>query len=455
MAFRVASYWDLEGTFDAGPAFDRGCPPSALVDGKPRRQRSRLRPDDGSSTPPTRRPPRRGRARALVDALDDAPFASARSRRSRTRARRTRRSCTSTLQQEASRKLGMSRSDDAVAQRLYENGYITYMRTDSTTLSESALTAARDAGPRALRREYVPDEPRPTSARSRTRRRRTRRSARRRPLPHARRRPRADRRRVPLYELIWKRTVASQMKDAAGHGLGPHRRRRPTAGRRVGASGTHDHVPRLPQAAYVEGTTTTTERRDDDRARCPPLPRATRRRAPRSSRAGHETKPPARYTEATLVKALEERGSAARRRTPRSSARSSTAATSTRRARRWCRRSSRSRSSAARAALPAARRLRVHRAHGGRPRRDRRRPQGPRRPWLREFYFGSDGVGRPASARHRASATSTPRAQLPIGDRRRHRAARRPLRPVPRGPRRRGRPDRRAPTCPTTCRPTS
>ena len=141
MEFVAADYWDIVATLDPGD-----------VHGAPRGGRRRKRvaqgrdfgrdgalkpPTSCSSTRPTRvRWPRRSRAPSS---------ASPRSRRSRTRAARRAPFMTSTLQQEASRKLRLSSQQTMrVAQRLYENGYITYMRTDSTTLSESALTAARD-----------------------------------------------------------------------------------------------------------------------------------------------------------------------------------------------------------------------------------------------------------------------------------------------------------------------
>jgi DNA topoisomerase-1 len=126
---------------------------------------------------------------------------------------------TSTLQQEASRKLRFSSKHAmSVAQRLYENGYITYMRTDSTTLSEAALSAARSQARELYGDDYVPQAPR-----------RYERKVKNAQEAHEAIRPAGDRFRTPaqvagelrgeefaLYELIWKRTVASQMADAAG-----------------------------------------------------------------------------------------------------------------------------------------------------------------------------------------------------------------------------------------------
>src|SRR5690606_33793322 len=127
---------------------------------------------------------------------------------------------TTTLQQEASRKLGFSASSTmSVAQRLYENGFITYMRTDSTTLSDTALNAARSQARELYGAEYVPDAPRGYAWKVTTAQE-----------AHEAIRPAGDDFRTPaqtgltgvqfrLYELIWMRTIASQMKDAAGNSL--------------------------------------------------------------------------------------------------------------------------------------------------------------------------------------------------------------------------------------------
>ena len=127
------------------------------------------------------------------------------------------------LQEEAGRKLRFSSSQTmSLAQSLYQNGYITYMRTDSTTLSETALNAARIADPREVRRRRTcPTRPASTRRRSRTPRRRTRRSAR--PATRSARPTRcaasSARQEFRLYELIWQRTIASQMTDARGESV--------------------------------------------------------------------------------------------------------------------------------------------------------------------------------------------------------------------------------------------
>ena len=162
MAFRVASYWDLEGTFDAGADHQPRMFPAKLhsVDGSRVARGSDFGPD-GRLTKQGVVHLDRGRAEALAAALAETSYAvrsveSKPYRRSPYPPFRT-----TTLQQEASRKLGMSASATmSVAQRLYENGFITYMRTDSTTLSDSAVDAARTQVRELYGADYLPDAPR-------------------------------------------------------------------------------------------------------------------------------------------------------------------------------------------------------------------------------------------------------------------------------------------------------
>jgi len=311
MRFRVASYWDLEGTFDAGSRHDQRMFPARLhsVDdvrvarGSDFGQDGRLKP--GASVVHLDR----SRAEALADALQDTGFEvrsveSKPYRRSPYAPFRT-----TTLQQEASRKLGMSASVTmSVAQRLYENGFITYMRTDSTTLSDAAVGAARAQVRELYGAEYVPDAPRVYASKVKNAQE-----------AHEAIRPAGDTFRTPaqtgltgdqfrLYELIWMRTVASQMRDAVGQSVSIRLGGTASTGEDVvfGASGRvitfHGFLK-----AYVEGTDDAATDKDDAEARLPALERGDTVAAASVTAGGHETKPPARYTEATLIKELEDR----------------------------------------------------------------------------------------------------------------------------------------------------
>ncbi len=214
---------------------------------------------------------------------------------------------TSTLQQEAGRKLRFAAQRTMrAAQRLYENGFITYMRTDSTTLSSEALAAARAHIGTSYGKEYLPAEPRiyKTKVRNAQEAHEAIRPAGAR-FQHPRELPGTlgdDERRV--YELIWKRTVASQMKDA--HGM------RTTVVLAVGdarfqASGKTIEFAGY-RLAYVEGSDDA-EATLADAERILPTVAVGEAVATKEIRAvGHTTQPPARLTEATLVKELEARG---------------------------------------------------------------------------------------------------------------------------------------------------
>ena len=252
-------------------------------------------------------------ARGLADRLQGSSFSVARVERKPYVRRPSPPFMTSTLQQEASRKLRFSaQTTMRLAQRLYENGYITYMRTDSTTLSESALTAAREQVTSLFGADYVPPEPR-----------RYERKVKNAQEAHEAIRPSGDRFRTPqdvrselspdehaLYELIWMRTIASQMKDAQGQTVSLRIAAESTDRETVefGASGTVITFRGF-LAAYEEG-------RDDDREapegdeerRLPNLSEGDSVELRALEPQGHETSPPARYTEATLVRTLEELG---------------------------------------------------------------------------------------------------------------------------------------------------
>ncbi len=219
---------------------------------------------------------------------------------------------TSTLQQEAGRKLGFSSERTMrTAQRLYESGFITYMRTDSTTLSATALDAARRQARELYGPEYVPEAPRQY-----TRKVKNAQEA------HEAIRPAGENFQTPgqvapsvggdefrLYELIWQRTIASQMVDAKGQTL-TVRVAADAAGRECtfGASGRTITFPGFLRA-YVETVDAEAGGEADDAERRLPVLRAGERLAIRElTPGGHVTSPPARYTEPSLIKALEELG---------------------------------------------------------------------------------------------------------------------------------------------------
>jgi DNA topoisomerase-1 len=219
---------------------------------------------------------------------------------------------TSTLQQEAGRKFRWSAQQVMrTAQRLYENGYITYMRTDSTSLSDTALAAARGQARELYGDAYVPAEPRIY-----TRKVKNAQEA------HEAIRPAGDTFRTPgevanqlgsdefrLYELIWQRTLASQMADAVGT----------TVSVRLGGTSAADEAVVFTTSgrtitfpgflrAYVEETEDSGAERDDAEKRLPHLARGDALDSREFEPTGHTTNPPARYTEPSLVKAMEELG---------------------------------------------------------------------------------------------------------------------------------------------------
>jgi DNA topoisomerase-1 len=223
---------------------------------------------------------------------------------------------TSTLQQEAGRKLRFSSERTmSIAQRLYENGYITYMRTDSTTLSESAINAARTQARQLYGEEYVSPSPRQY-----TRKVKNAQEAHEaiRPAGETFATPDAVRRELDgdefrLYELIWQRTVASQMADARGTTLSLR-----IAGRSGGPQGPREVVfsatgRTITFAGFLKAYVETVDElaggeADDAERRLPHLTEGQRLEALELTPDGHVTNPPARYTEASLVKALEELG---------------------------------------------------------------------------------------------------------------------------------------------------
>ncbi len=315
MAFVSASYWDVEATLDAGEDVTPRRFKAKLVNVDSRRVAAGRDFDAAGSMKKTDGIVVLDEARATslatglrgadltVTSVEEKPY--------------TRRPyapfMTSTLQQEAGRKLRFT-SDRTmrIAQRLYENGYITYMRTDSTTLSESAITAARNQARDLYGADFVHPTPRQY-----TRKVKNAQEA------HEAIRPAGESFRTPgqvasalqsdefrLYELIWQRTVASQMADARGTTMSLRISGNAASGERCtfAASGRTITFPGF-LSAYVE---TVDEQAggqaDNDEIRLPTLVEGQRLTAADLDAAGHTTNPPARFTEASLVKILEELG---------------------------------------------------------------------------------------------------------------------------------------------------
>ena len=322
IAFRAARYWDLEAEFApagrdaAGPDDDLASFPATLVsvDGRRVAQGRDFSPAGELKGAPNANLLHldEEQAAALADRLAAADFAVSSVERKPYRRSPYAPFRTTTLQQEASRKLGFSaKYTMSVAQRLYENGYITYMRTDSVTLSRTALTAARRQASELYGDAYVPDQPRTYASKVKNAQE-----------AHEAIRPAGDSFRTPaevrraglsgdefrLYELVWKRTVASQMKDATGESVSVRVAGASTAGERAefGASGKVIGFYGFLKA-YVEDADDPDAERDDRERRLPPLAEGDALEALRLAASGHETRPPARYTEATLVRELEER----------------------------------------------------------------------------------------------------------------------------------------------------
>jgi DNA topoisomerase-1 len=219
---------------------------------------------------------------------------------------------TSTLQQEAGRKLRYSSSRTmSVAQRLYENGYITYMRTDSVELSDAAVSASRSQITKLYGKEYLSPTPRKYSGKQ----------AKGAQEAHEAIRPAGDfltpeqvgadvgHDEAALYDLIWKRTIASQMADAKGVTVSVRLGATANSGEAAvfGASGRTITFPGFLRA-YVQGSDDPESELDDKEKILPPLTEGDPLALERLEPTGHETRPPARYTEASLVQRLEELG---------------------------------------------------------------------------------------------------------------------------------------------------
>jgi DNA topoisomerase-1 len=318
IAFRAASYADLEAEFATAEHGRR-------EDGEPTSFTANLVTVDGRRVAQGRDFTSSGELRstdvlhldaaaaaALAERLDGASFSVASVERKPYRRSPYAPFRTTTLQQEASRKLGFSAKHTmSVAQRLYENGYITYMRTDSVTLSQTAISAARRQAAELYGASYVPDAPRTYASKVKNAQEaheaiRPAGDSFRTPAQVARDRLSSDERR--LYELIWQRTVASQMKDATGESVSVRVAGTSSAGERAefGATGKVISFYGFLKA-YVEGADDPTADLDDRERRLPQVAENDPLTVLRLAPAEHSTRPPARYTEASLVKELEDR----------------------------------------------------------------------------------------------------------------------------------------------------
>ena len=320
MAFVVARYWSLTATFGVTAPVDADAPRDftaglATLDGKPvaagssfTRAGELKRPDivhlDEAA------------ARTLAEGLKETEFRVRSVERKPYRRRPAAPFMTSTFQQEAGRKLRMSATAAMrVAQSLYEKGYITYMRTDSTTLSQAALNAARDAIAQRFGAEYLPPSPRRFAKKVKNAQE-----------AHEAIRPAGDRFRTPeevcgalarneaaAYELIWKRTIASQMTDAVGSTVQVRVGGEAADGRdaeftAAGTTISHYGFRRVySEGTDAEGGAAARANGDTERS-LPAVAEGDRLGLEHLEPAGHETSPPARYTEASLVKRLEELG---------------------------------------------------------------------------------------------------------------------------------------------------
>jgi len=312
IAFRGASYWDLDAILDAGSDVTPPLFPARLTRvGERRVAQGRDFDTRGSLIVKDHDQLIRldeAQAKALADSLRSASF-DVDSVESKPYTRRPYAPFrTTTLQQEAGRKLGFTAQRTmSIAQDLYEAGFITYMRTDSITLSGAAIAAARQQVQQLYGADYLPDQPRVYTSRVKNAQE-----------AHEAIRPAGESFLTPaetrlsgdqfrLYELIWMRTISSQMKDAEGFSITVKINARPSDGEPctfVASGRTITFYGFL--KAYVESVEETDGHTDDEQTRLPQLAAGQPLRPESVTASGHETRPPARYTEPSLVAKLEE-----------------------------------------------------------------------------------------------------------------------------------------------------
>jgi DNA topoisomerase I len=312
IAFRGASYWDLDAILGAGSDAQPPLFPARLTRvGERRVAQGRDFDSRGSLIVKDHDQLIRldeAQALALADSLRSAAFAvdSVESKPYTRRPYAPFR--TTTLQQEAGRKLGYTAQRTmSIAQDLYEAGFITYMRTDSITLSSTAIAAARQQVQQLYGADYLPDQPRVYTSRVKNAQE-----------AHEAIRPAGETFLTPaqtrlsgdqfrLYELIWMRTIASQMKDAEGLSITVKINAQPSDGEPcvfVASGRTITFYGFL--KAYVESVEESDGHTDDEQTRLPRLTAGQQLQPESVTASGHETRPPSRYTEPSLVAKLEE-----------------------------------------------------------------------------------------------------------------------------------------------------
>lgn len=303
MAFIPAEYWDLTATLTSSPDFDARL---SALDGK-RVAAGRDFDDRGQLKSDEVVVVKQAEAEALARALEGSTMTVASVEHKPYSRKPAAPFMTSTLQQEAGRRLHYtSERTMRIAQRLYENGHITYMRTDSTSLSTQGLSAAREAATSIFGAEFVADGPRTYDRKVKNSQE-----------AHEAIRPAGERFATPgqlagqldaeeykLYELIWKRTVASQMADAKGTSM------KVTVavtadGRDADFSATGRTIT-FP--GFLKAYEDVAAKGSKEESRLPHLNEGDKLTTAAVSADGHSTNPPARYTEASLVKKMEDLG---------------------------------------------------------------------------------------------------------------------------------------------------
>ena len=298
MAFIPAEYWDLVAELEKGETFDAklvALDGKRIAQGRDFDDRGRLK---GEAVIVDKQ-----KAHSLADALGTAPMHVTAVEEKPYSRKPYPPFMTSTLQQEAGRKLHFTSARTMrIAQRLYENGHITYMRTDSTSLSKQGLDAARSAARELYGANYVTDAPRTYDRKVKNSQE-----------AHEAIRPAGERFATPgqlagsldaeefkLYELIWARTVASQMQDARGTSM------------KVTVQGDADgeacEFAATGRTVTFPGWLRAYSDRQANETRLPQLAKGDELATNKVTADGHSTNPPARYTEASLVKKMEDLG---------------------------------------------------------------------------------------------------------------------------------------------------